>query len=157
MYCSTLRINKVSFWIESSLFSAPPNIQTQMNNVMSSLVTTSRYLWRGYHIFYTKKVWMFDKKICFWYHICLCTVDVLSCLGIIAVVSMRFIMVLTKSKNSIIQSNFHFDVPTKHQYLIDITILIPTYRIFDTIIHIDYWYSCLHLYTGPIGGTSLCA
>ena len=40
--------------------------------------------------------------------------------------------------NFIIQSNFHFDKHTKHQYLTGITILILTCRIFDTILHIDY-------------------
>ena len=43
-----------------------------------------------------------------------------------------------KHNYSGIQKISHFDIPTKYQYLIGITILVPTGRFFNTIIDVDY-------------------
>lgn len=43
-------------------------------------------------------------------------------------------------------NNFHLDASIKYWYLSGITILIPTYRLFDTIIHVGYWYLAFTTY-----------
>ena len=49
-----------------------------------------------------------------------------------------------KSTNSDTLRFSHLDIPTRHQYLTNITILTPTCRFFDTTITaVGYWYPCI--------------
>ena len=59
-----------------------------------------------------------------------------SYLGKITVVSIWFRMVLTQIMTWVCKDSFTF--PTKYQCLTGVTILIPTGRVFDTIIDVDY-------------------
>jgi hypothetical protein len=53
-------------------------------------------------------------------------------------VSIPFRMVLTQLITHVYKRFSHLDISTKYQYLIRITILLPTSRFFDTIIDVDY-------------------
>ena len=64
--------------------------------------------------------------------------------GKLALVSIWFRIILTQ-----IITTVYKDSPTIYQYMIGSTILIPTGAFYDTIIHVDYCYPCVHLYTSP--------
>ena len=77
--------------------------------------------------------------------------------GNFVIVSIWFILVRDPNSNSCIQKNSHLRVPTKHQYLNGISILIPMSRFFDNyVIDVDVltpMHSPIH--TGPTFGDNL--
>ena len=74
-----------------------------------------------------------------------------SYVGNIIVESMLFSMVLTQSlnNNSGMQRYFDLEILTKYQYLTGYYKFDSQRRSFDTIIDVDYWYTCIHLHINP--------
>ena len=60
-----------------------------------------------------------------------------SYLGKVALISIWFRMVFTQTKTQVYKDS-HLEIPTKYQYLTDVTTLIPSGRSLDTIIDVDY-------------------
>ena len=66
----------------------------------------------------------------------------------LALVAIWFRMALTQISIYMCSRFFPLDIPIKHQYLTDTTILISTGRLFDTVLGVDdYSYPCIRLYT----------
>ena len=86
---------------------------------------------------------MYLRKLYFWYHSGLYSMQERSYLDKFAIVSIWFRMGLTQISTQEYK-DFHLDIPTKYQYLTGCTILRPTGRFFDTIINLDY---CYHAFT----------
>ena len=97
------------------------------------------YLCRGFHKFLSQQDMDIWQYFCFAYHSCLYTVQESSHLGKTGDMSIWSRNGLDPNSNSGIPRFSHIDIPTTYQYLIGITILIPTGRFLDTIIGGDHW------------------